>query len=62
LRASIYLEGRAFVWFDNFVLSSRDVGRWDEFKKRICMRFGNREDVVEEFNKLTPERGIHREV
>jgi len=26
------------------------------------MRFGNREDVVEEFNKLTPERGIHREV
>jgi hypothetical protein len=56
------LEGRAFVWFDNFVLSSRDVGRWDEFKKRICIRFGNREDVVEEFNKLTPERGIHREV
>jgi len=56
------LEGRAFVWFDNFVLSSRDVDRWDEFKKEICIRFGNREDVVEEFNKLIPKRGIHKEV
>jgi hypothetical protein len=35
---------------------------WEEFSRVICSRFGSREDIVEEFNKLTQEGGIEEYV
>jgi hypothetical protein len=31
---------------------------WEEFSGAICSRFGNRTDIVEEFNKLMQEGDV----
>jgi hypothetical protein len=33
-----------------------DFSSREEFAKRLCMRFDNKEDVVEEFNKLAQNK------
>jgi hypothetical protein len=35
---------------------------WEEFLGAICSRFGNKADIVEEFNKLTQKGGIEEYV
>jgi hypothetical protein len=52
------LKRRVEVWFKALILSNKKVANWDKFIKRVHMRFGSREDVVEEFNKLIQERGM----
>jgi hypothetical protein len=33
---------------------------WEEFLGAICTKFGNKANIVEEFNKLTQEGGIEK--
>jgi hypothetical protein len=35
---------------------------WDEFTIFVCKKFGSREDVVEEFNKLVYKGGVNKYV
>jgi len=53
--ASLYLEGKAKIWFEGYMCGLDVSLEWEEFSRAICSRFGNRDDIVEEFNKLTQE-------
>ena len=55
---SIYLKGIAEVWFEGYMRNSKGMASQDDFTKGICMIFGNKEKAVEEFNKLTQQKGI----
>ena len=39
-----------------------DFSSREEFAKRLCMRFDNKEDVVEEFNKLAQNKNMEEHV
>ena len=54
----LYLKRRVEVRFKALILSNKKVANWNKFIKRVHMRFGSREDVVKEFNKLIQEKGI----
>jgi hypothetical protein len=59
------MEGKVDIWYEGFLVWKDDLSNWYEFTKAMCIRFGNQNDVVEEFNKLEQEkkcRGICREV
>ena len=60
--ASLYLEGKAEIWFEGYMCGLDVNIEWEEFSKAICSRFGSREDVVEEFNKLKQENGMEEYV
>ncbi|KAL4379604.1 hypothetical protein GQ457_02G023110 [Hibiscus cannabinus] len=51
--ASMYLTGRAEVWFDGYIMQ-KNRATWHEFVADLCHRFCDKEhsDVIEEFNKL----------
>lgn len=51
--ASMYLEGKADVWFHDYQ-ESKIVVNWDDFVRDICLRFQElgHNDIVGEFNKL----------
>jgi hypothetical protein len=49
---SYYLEGKADVWFEGLVRGSDSHIEWEEFSQDLCRRFGSKDDIVEEFNKL----------
>jgi hypothetical protein len=55
---SYYLEGKADVWFEGLVWENDSWIDWEEFAQTLCKRFGNREDSVEEFNKLIQDRSV----
>lgn len=38
--------------------NKESVVNWDEFSRAVCNRFGNKDDVVEEFNKLVHESSV----
>ena len=57
-----YLEGKAEIWFEGYMCGVEINLEWEEFSRAICSRFGNRVDIVEEFNKLTHEGGIEEYV
>jgi hypothetical protein len=52
------LESKADVWFEGFARGNESLIDWEEFSQSICRRFGNKKDVVEEFNKLLQDRGV----
>jgi hypothetical protein len=60
--ASLYLEGKAEIWFEGYMCGLDVSLEWEEFSKAICSRFGSRDDIVEEFNKLTQEGGMEEYV
>lgn len=37
-------------------VEGEDLASQEEFTKGICMRFGNRKDMAEEFNKLVRDK------
>ncbi|XP_026459437.1 uncharacterized protein LOC113360105 [Papaver somniferum] len=51
--ASMYLEGKADIWFQNYQIG-KPLITWDDFVRDICLRFQEvgHDDVVGEFNKL----------
>lgn len=58
-------EGRLFVflnnqkmWFEWFLYIGENLANWEVFTRALCIRFGDREDVVEELNKLTQDKGV----
>lgn len=58
-------EGRLFVflnnqkmWFEWFFYIRENLANWEVFTRALCIRFGDREDVVEELNKLTQDKGV----
>jgi len=59
---SLYLEGKVEIWFEGYMCWVEVSLEWEEFSRVICSRFGSREDIVEEFNKLTQEGGIEEYV
>ena len=59
---SLYLEGKAEIWFEGYMCGLDVSLEWEEFSRAICSRFGNRDDIVEEFNKLTQEGGMEEYV
>jgi hypothetical protein len=56
--ASLYLEGKAEIWFEGYMCGVEGVVDEEEFSRAICSRFGNRTDIVEEFNKLMQEGDV----
>lgn len=56
--AYLYLEGKAKIWFEGYIYGVEYSIDWEEFLGAICNRFGNKANIVEEFNKLTQEGGI----
>jgi hypothetical protein len=50
--ASLYLDGKAKIWFEGFLYAGENLAIWEEFTRALCIRFGNGENVVEELNKL----------
>lgn len=46
------MEGKVDIWYEGFLVWKDDLSNWYEFTKAMCIRFGNQNDVVEEFNKL----------
>ena len=52
------MESKADVWFEGFARGNESLIDWEEFSQSICRRFGNKKDVVEEFNKLLQDRGV----
>ena len=56
--ASLYLEGKEEIWFKGYMCGVEGVVDWEEFSGAICSRFGNRTDIVEEFNKLMQEGDV----
>jgi hypothetical protein len=44
------LKSKIEVWYEGFLFGEEDLAGWEEFTKGLCMRFGNKEDVVKEFN------------
>ncbi|XP_026410826.1 uncharacterized protein LOC113306056 [Papaver somniferum] len=51
--ASMYLEGKADVWFQDYQIG-KPVVMWGDFLRDICLRFQElgHDDIVGEFNKL----------
>ena len=52
---SYYLEGKVDVWFEGLIQGNGSHIDWEEFSQDLCRRFGSKEDIVEEFNKLTQD-------
>ncbi|KAL4284548.1 hypothetical protein GQ457_16G010190 [Hibiscus cannabinus] len=52
--ASMYLTGKAEVWFDGYIMQKNRT-TWHEFVSDLCHRFSDMmfTDIVEEFNKLS---------
>ena len=46
------MEGKADVWFEGLVRGKDSHIEWEEFSQDLCRRFGSKDDIVEEFNKL----------
>ena len=51
--ATMYLVGKAEVWFDGYLMQ-KPLVTWQDFTVDLCQRFCDRTyaDVIEEFNKL----------
>ncbi|XP_038999500.1 uncharacterized protein LOC120125070 [Hibiscus syriacus] len=51
--ATMYLAGKAEVWFDGYIMQKHHV-TWHEFEADLCHRFSDKifVDIVEEFTKL----------
>lgn len=58
----LYLEGKTQAWYEEFLSGGEDFSSREEFAKRLCMRFDNKEDVVEEFNKLAQNKNMEEHV
>jgi hypothetical protein len=56
------LEGKAEIWFEGYMCELDVSLEWEEFSRAIYSRFGNGDDIVEEFNKLTQEGGMEEYV
>jgi len=56
--ASLYLEGKAEIWFEGYMCRMEGIIDWEEFSGAICSRFGNRTDIVEEINKPMQESDV----
>jgi hypothetical protein len=52
------LDENVEIWFEEFMYAGEYLTNWDEFYKAICKRFGSRDDIVEEFNKLIQDNGV----
>ncbi|KAE8675396.1 C2H2 and C2HC zinc fingers superfamily protein, putative isoform 1 [Hibiscus syriacus] len=57
--ATMYLTGKAEVWFDGYIMQKHHV-TWHEFEADLCHRFSDRtfSDIVEEFTKLTQKGSV----
>ena len=60
--ASLYVEEKSEIWFESYMCNRESVVNWDEFSRAVCNRFGNKDDVVEEFNKLVHESSVNEYV
>jgi hypothetical protein len=60
--AALYLEGKAEIWFKGYMCGLDVSLELEEFSRAICNQFGSRDDIVEEFNKLTQEGGMEEYV
>ena len=49
---SYYLEGKVDVWFEGLVRGNDSLIDWEDFSQDLCRRFGSRDDIIEEFNKI----------
>lgn len=56
--ASLFLEGKAEVWFEGFLVGDHDLTNWEGFVRCLCNRLRSREHVAEEFNKLVHDKGM----
>jgi hypothetical protein len=56
--ASLYLDGKAKIWFEGFLYAGENLAIWEEFTRALCIRFGNGENVVEELNKLAQDKSV----
>ncbi|KAL4348329.1 hypothetical protein GQ457_17G014550 [Hibiscus cannabinus] len=57
--ASMYLEGRAEIWFDGYIMQKHRA-TWHEFTADLCHRFSDKNcsDIIEEFNKLIQKGSV----
>jgi len=46
------------VWFEGLVRGKDSHIEWEEFSQDLCRRFGSKDDIVEEFNKLIQDENM----
>lgn len=46
------------VWFEGLIRGNEILISWEEFSQSICKRFGGKDDIVEEFNKLVQDKSM----
>jgi len=46
------LRWQSKIWFEGFISGNEYLAIWKDLSQAICKRFGSRDDIVEEFNKL----------
>lgn len=57
MNSKFYVFFNKFI-FKGFLLEGDNLANRKEFIRVICMRFGSRVDVMEEFNKLVQDKSV----
>ena len=55
------MDGKEEIWYGKFLCEGENLAS-PEFTGALCIRFGNREDVVEEFIKLAQNKSVNEHV